>query len=326
MEEILEILGREYGIEIKEIRKIKSVYKIFTENKVYCLKIINYDFKHFWFILCSIKHLMNRESELISYIIKNIYGKDYIEINNGYAYLTKWEDGVRSDFSNRNQVDLISREIAKLHMSSEGFKLTKEMNPRIGWMSWIKTFYIRKTEIVDFKHRINQKAYKDKFDLSYLSYVDKMIEKANDAIVNLYNSKYIQSMKKEINKRGFCHHDLANHNILVKENIVKFVDFDYCILDTHIHDLASFLVRVMKDNMWQINIAQDIITNYSKEIEILPAEIDFMKEFIRFPQEFWQLGIQKYWEQQRWKEELFLTKLNKYIESEDIRNELIRFL
>ena len=48
-----------------------------------------------------------------------------------------------------------------------------------------------------------------------------------------------------------------------------------------------------------------------------------MREFIRFPQAFWQLGIQVYWEQQPWGEEFFLNKLEKYLEDSDEREDFI---
>ena len=41
--------------------------------------------------------------------------------------------------------------------------LTKFLE-RIGWYSWIKVFNTRCDEILDFKNRINQKAYKSNFD------------------------------------------------------------------------------------------------------------------------------------------------------------------
>ena len=48
-----------------------------------------------------------------------------------------------------------------------------------------------------------------------------------------------------------------------------------------------------------------------------------MKEFIRFPQEFWQIGLQVYWEQQPWGEEFFIKKLNKYLNSIEDRTRFI---
>lgn len=54
-------------------------------------------------------------------------------------------------------------------------------------------------------------------------------------------------MDKEVMKMGFCHHDYAHHNILVDDkNELNIIDFDYCILDSHLHDLASLLIRAMK--------------------------------------------------------------------------------
>ena len=48
-----------------------------------------------------------------------------------------------------------------------------------------------------------------------------------------------------------------------------------------------------------------------------------MREFIRFPQAFWQIGLQVYWEQQPWGEEFFLNKLQRYLEDCDEREEFI---
>ena len=49
-----------------------------------------------------------------------------------------------------------------------------------------------------------------------------------------------------------------------------------------------------------------------------------MKEFIRFPQAYWQLGIQKYWEEQPWKESVFIDKLKKYIEDREDREDFLK--
>lgn len=38
------------------------------------------------------------------------------------------------------------------------------MRPRIGWYSWVNVFNTRCNEILDFRKRIYQKAYKSDFD------------------------------------------------------------------------------------------------------------------------------------------------------------------
>ena len=125
-------------------------------------------------------------------------------------------------------------------------------------------------------------------------------------------------------RRGFCHHDFANHNILIDEDEnIKIIDFDYCILDSNLHDLSSLIIRSMKSNGWDTNIANIVLDGYSKNITVCEDELNIMKEFIRFPQEFWQIGLQVYWEQQPWGEEFFIKKLNKYLNSIEDRTRFI---
>ena len=81
--------------------------------------------------------------------------------------------------------------------------------------------------------------------------MEEELARSNRSIYNLCKSEYISKMKEEIKHRGFCHHDYAHHNVLIeKSGGVNIIDFDYCILDTHLHDLSSLLIRRMKNGKW----------------------------------------------------------------------------
>ena len=135
-----------------------------SENKNYAIKIIKYDFGHFYFILSAIKHLQMRNFNKDPNILKNNQGREYIELGNNYAYLTEWIPSRVSNYNNPVELAAVSKKLGELHECSSGFTLNREMNPRIGWYSWIKVFETRCNEILDFKNRISQKAYKSKFD------------------------------------------------------------------------------------------------------------------------------------------------------------------
>ena len=79
-----------YEIKIKSLEKVKNSYKVETENKDYAIKIIKYDFAHFYFILSAIKHLQRKNFNKVPNILKNNNGKDYVQLGNSYAYLTEW--------------------------------------------------------------------------------------------------------------------------------------------------------------------------------------------------------------------------------------------
>jgi len=309
------IIQDNYSLCINNIVKIKNVYKIETKDKMYCLKIINYDFKHFLFIIGVIKHLQANGFENIPRIITNIFNEDYITFNNKYAYLTPWVNSRECNYDNPEELKLSTRKLAQLHNKSLNFKVTPDMKPRIYWLKWIETFRTREKEILDFKRRIGEKERITEFDNNYLKMMKEELERSNRSINNLCNSEYISKMKEEIKHRGVCHHDYAHHNVLLEESGgVSVIDFDYCILDTHLHDLSSILIRSMKGEKWSIQNALFIMDEYNDTNLIYKSDIEVMSAFMEFPQEYWQIGIAYYWEKRAWGEEFFLKKLQKMYE------------
>jgi len=313
-----------YDLNIDNIEKVKNIYKISTKDGGYCLKVIKYEFSHFYFILSAMKHLQRNGFTNVPEFIINKQNKEYGIINGKFVYLNKWIPSRVSNYDNPLELSMVARELGKLHECSKGFNLEKNMKARIGWFSWLKVFETRKNEILDFKNRISQKAYKSKFDLLYLDNVQEEVNRAEKSITGLQKNNYVKLMEREVFKRSFCHHDYAHHNILVDSNKkINIIDFDYCILDSHLHDFCSLLIRTMKDGKWESEKADLILNAYKINMEIREEEIPIIREFMKFPQTFWQIGLQVYWEQQPWGEDFFLNKLEKYLDDCEFREKFI---
>lgn len=322
--EVRKYVENAYNLQIQFIEKIKNVYKIHAGDKQYCLKVIRYDFAHFLFILSAIKHLQKNKFKSIPEIVKTKQGMDYIVMDNCYAYLCKWVNSRQCNYDNPVDILIASSKLAELHKKSCGFELSEEMNPRIGWFKWIETFKTRKKEILDFKRRILSKEKKTEFDYIYLDEMEEELRRAETSINNLMETRYIEKMNEEISKKGFCHHDYANHNVLIDTiGGVNIIDFDYCILDTHLHDLASLLIRRMKNGKWSMNSAFFIIDAYNVINKIKADDIPIMAAFMEFPQDYWQIGIQYYWEEQPWGEDFFLKKIRKILQDREEKQEFI---
>ena len=56
----------------------------------------------------------------------------------------------------------------------------------------------------------------------------------------------------------------------------------------------------MKDGNWKKEVSNVVINNYLKTYSISEEELRVIIAFMRFPQGFWQIGLQYYWEQQPW--------------------------
>lgn len=313
--EVKNIIESNYKVNVVSVEKVKNTFKIKGEDGDYCIKIIKYEFAHFKFILSAINHLQKRDFRKIPQIIRTKDNNEFIKIDDRYAYLTEWIPSRLSNYDDVDELAKISEKLGEFHKCSEGFVINKYMKPRIGWFAWVNVFETRCNEILDFKNRINQKAYKSQVDKIYLSAIDSELQRGKRAIEDLKSEKYMNIMEKQVMKRGFCHHDFAHHNILIdtKEEI-NIIDFDYCILDSYLHDVSSLMIRTMKGGKWNSDTANLILNNYSKSNNIYDEDLKLMKSFIRFPQEFWQRGLQCYWEQQPWGDEFLENKILKYLD------------
>lgn len=324
-ETIRKIVEDNYNIKITFIKKKKNVYKIESQDKNFCLKVIPYEFKHFNFIISAIKHLENKNFKTVPAMILTADNKKYINLFGKYAYLTEWIDAREANYKDDNELDMAAKKLKELHICSRNFVLTKDMKPRLYWGTWCETFQTRINEILDFRKRIFQKAEKSEFDKLYLSIMEQEIESGENSIDNLKMNNYFSYMYEEAKYLSFCHHDYAHHNVMIdKKGEVNIIDFDYCILDTHIHDLASLELRALKERAWSSENFDFIKNAYDEKVT--KQEELLMLAFMEFPQEYWQIGLQYYWEQLSWSEEKFLLKLNNYIKNAKEKNNLINLL
>ncbi len=324
LDEVRALVRNSYGIDIDDIEKIKNVYKIQGSRGVLCLKVIKYELPHFLFILGAILHLQKNNFVKIPEIIPTVDGREYLQCNNGYGYLTEWISARQCNYDNPLDVKVAAKKLAELHNKSEGFELKPYMRPRIGWLKWPKIFSTRKDEILDFQRRIQEKEEKSEFDELYLSMMEEELLRADKALRDLIGSDYFEYMEVEMKKKGFCHHDFAHHNILLSDSgEISVIDFDYCILDSHLHDLSSLLIRIMKNGKWSEEYSMNTISDYCSVKELNKTSIPIMAAFMEFPQEYWQVGIQYYWEKQPWGEDFFLKKLMRIDEDREERQDFI---
>lgn len=323
-EHIKDLIENAYGIPISNIEKVKNVYKIQSMNKQFCLKVIKYDFKHFWFIVSAIKHLQMNGFKSIPLIIDTKSHENYIQIDGFYAYLTEWVNSRQCNYDNPIDLSMAAIKLSELHDKSQNFNVDDSMKPRIGWFKWVEIFNTRKNEILDFRKRILEKNKKSQFDEIYMKIMDEQLKIAESSIINLGKSKYFDKMDVEFEKRGFCHHDYAHHNVLIDDDgNINIIDFDYCILDSNLHDLSSLIIRKMKNSRWSVEDAIYILDCYSKISKVYEDDIPIMTAFIEFPQDYWQVGIQYYWEKQPWEEDVFMKKINKICEDQEGKSEFL---
>ncbi|WDU82620.1 hypothetical protein [Caloramator sp. Dgby_cultured_2] len=206
MEELIRLIENKYSIKVSNIEKYKNVYKITSGEREYCLKVSKYDKEQFEFIIACIMHLISNGFKKVLPIIKTKDGDDYIELNEGFAFLTDWANSRHIDFKNLVELKRAVETLGELHIKSRNFQY-KKVKGRNLYGRWIEKFEKRLNQLLLFKSIIVSKVERTQFDDIYLKHIDVHYKQALDAIKNLKESKYFEIMESHKALKEFCHHD-----------------------------------------------------------------------------------------------------------------------
>lgn len=325
IDELKRVVEENYELTILNVIKVKNVYKIIGVEGDFCLKKFEGRLSKLNFILDVFYHFKQKGFENILDVIETKNHKRYISCLNAYFYLSVWIESRELNYSNYYDIVMASHNIGKLHNYSEGFIPSEGSEVNCYWMKWFDVFEKKREDIENFRYIIKRKHRLSGFDRIYLDNIDENINLANEVIEKLYKFDYEGVMREHIKKSCVCHHDLANHNILMDINqTIYFIDFDYAILDTNLHDLGSFVMRCLKIGRWNLDKFKIIINSYKDVKSLSKKELSLMLSFILFPNDFWQLGLQYYVEGINWCEEKFLKRLTRCENDRLLRGEFIR--
>lgn len=319
------LVEENYDVTVLNMIKFKNVYKIVAVEGNFCLKQFKYSFCRLKHVLEIFEHFNRKNFKNIPEIIPCNLKREYVELNGIYFYMTHWIESRELNYSNIYDVEDAAFHIAKFHIYGRDFKISDETKADIRWFRWIEIFNRKIDDILKFRDVILHRDELSVFDKIYLKNVERNISLANESIENLYRFDYKSVMKHHIVESYICHHDLAGHNILKdREGKLYFIDFDYVILDTFLHDLASFLMRTMKIGRWNIGKLRIIVNSYRSVKQLSKQELSLAMSFLLFPNDFWQLGFQYYVEEINWDEEKFLRRLTRFENDKDDRISFIR--
>lgn len=318
-----------YGFRISSMESIRSIYKITTDRGEKCLKKAHMSPSNFSFLNSVIEYLLKKGFKNVIPYNKTLDGSICVSEDKYIYYVMDWIEAREARFKQADELKAIIKTAAEFHKASEGYTVLENTSPRIWYGKWPEKFEKKRRELLAFRQCIEEKEVSDEFDEIYTKDLTFYWEQGKESIEKLKQSAYEDISNKSKLRGDICHHDMANHNFLITpQNNVFIIDFDYCILDTRLHDISSLVIRNMRYGVWDLTRAYNILSEYDKWYTISRNELEVIKAFMTFPQDFWQIGLQYYIEKQPWTMELFLTRLNRIVDDKDKRlkflNEFLR--
>ncbi|MDA8233631.1 MAG: CotS family spore coat protein [Clostridia bacterium] len=288
------ILRREYGIEAEKVKAHGRIFRIFAKEGSFGLKLIDYPLEDFLYIHSAMEHAAKSGFDRLGGFMVNGSGQPYLTTPAGNFFVCRWIEGKECDYQRLGELTAATIALAEFHLATKGFKPKPDCQFRSNWGKWPDNLKERAGHLLEFKARIKEKKIWSKFDQLFVQEVDYFYEEAQESLHMLAESPYWELVKAGEKDGGFCHHDMAYHNVIIQKKLAYLIDFDYSMGDLRIHDLASLILRNLKKCNWDIRRTEFILEKYNLVSTVTSQEIAVMKALMQFPQDFWQYSFTYY--------------------------------
>jgi CotS family spore coat protein len=313
-------LFNKFNLTVYDVVPLRSVYMASTDKGDKILKRVEYTREELKFIYSVLSYIRNKFVRIMDFV-KDVNGDIYTIWNGNMYCVLDLVEGKECNFSNPIDLSIAAKGLGELHLASEGFKSNVYNKYNNGKL--IDTFTRRVQEMWFFKSIASIHENKTKFDEIFIDNVDYYIEQIKKSIDMLKGSYYYKLCSEE-DKIVVCHHDLAYHNILIKNQDAYFIDFDYAVIDLKVHDLCNLINKVVKNFAFDIEKANIVIKNYCIYNTLNQRELEVLHAMLTFPEDFYSISKDYYTKRKDWEESVFLDRLKRKSGYREDREEFLQ--
>lgn len=322
-EHLIPIIERGYDLRLTDYSSYKKgkAWRLETDRGPYFFKsFVFQDGPRLRFIDGAMRHVIERGFELIIPFEQTRDGNPYITHAGDVFFMTPFLDLRQCNYDNPTELIRAAQLLAGLHLASHGYQPPTNWNPQEFWGRWPRRMKEKIQHLYTFRSSLEQQRDWDAFDHLFAEYFPYYFQQAHEALRLLLASDYYRLMTHEQRFHTICHHDYEYHNVLINPHDRYFIiDFDYLLCDTHLHDLASLLIRAGKRSDWDETQRERVLKAYHSIYPLQPAEIPILQAIMLFPQAYWQVAFARYFEHQPWPLERFTSVIWSKIRQEDQR-------
>lgn len=321
---MIDAVLEKYDFEVVNYSKVRSAYKIKTNNGNVCLKKINHG-----------KYKPNNGSFLVEALsdkgfcntakyYKTKSQNKYVKHENVLFYATEWIDGEECNLNNIEEAVTCVKLLAEYHKASSSIDTTK-LKIRNNLKNWPEIFRNNLRDLDKFDEIVKSKKIKTEFDLMYCNYLDNIYHRAMVSLNLLNTSDYYKLSKQAEKNKTICHDSFYYQNIIKKNNEYYIIDLDSILIDLHVNDLGKLIRRLMFKSYyeWNFQKAKVLIEAYNEVNRLEKNELEVMLSLIVFPHKFWKLGKKRYIKYKNWDEKKYIHKLNRLVRYNEMQNKFL---
>ncbi|NLW48319.1 MAG: CotS family spore coat protein [Firmicutes bacterium] len=315
----------QFGLKLQSIQEIRKIWRIKTNAGYKYLKKSKLNPVELEFIFEVLEYLYFESFPGVLRMALSKNGLPFVEDRGELYVMTDWIFSREMDYGILMDLKQASRFLAEFHLKSQGFSPLVNLPARRLWLAWPEKMKLRLRQMNHFRELALAEQENSAFSRLYLSYFEYYRHQGEAAYQALLVSPYWEVATAAATVKSFCHHDYSGRNLLrAFDNRLFLIDFDYSLQDLRIHDLINLMVRNLKHNHWNSDLCRFILNEYHLVAPLTLEEFEVMQILLLWPHDFWQVGLQYYYEKLPWSKERFLKKLEGKIKDRLEREEFLR--
>ncbi|OXL86850.1 sporulation protein [Paenibacillus sp. SSG-1] len=215
-----------YGMRIREIRRVKDVFRIRTRLGTYCLKGYDVQVEEVFYI-ARVFACLDERGFTRSPKVYPTTALSPVMIHQGSVYmLTNWVHGRQPDFGSAADLRKGLRSLARFHAAAEGFPAGEAPASRIRYFDLEK-------DVSDYKDLLG--CYEN---------TRHLVPPCEEAISRLREPAVLAAITAEQQASAFIHGDYNYPNLIKdKRGKLHLIDFENSSLHVRMKDLAHILHR-----------------------------------------------------------------------------------
>ncbi len=257
----------------------------------------------------------------------NLYVKDY----DGVKYLLKtYVEGRECNINDCAECLEAVKLLAKLHSCMEFEKIPKAFSTDAvcGGMSYInspgKEYEKRNRELKKVRKFLKQRSQKSWFEIQLQQYFDFFLEQALDVTAQWEEYERIRLERESKNPQiTYCHGDYQYHNLLKTNQGWFIINFEKCVQDDPVRDLYLFMRKLLEKSNWSVALGRDLLTAYEMQRPLSAVSRIDLYYRLAYPEKFWKIANFYYNSGKAWIPGRNLEKLEKLVEQEPVKQQLL---
>lgn len=329
IEEIKDHILSNYNIDIINIENVKfkdtdkqrAVYKVETNKGYKCLKKVYYSEGNLLFIY-SVIEWINARGILAPRLISTKKGLKYVKYNNHLFILTDWIEGRKCNYDNIEDVEMASSNLAKIHQCSKNFWPIEGSEIQNAGRDFYQSNGKHFNQLLESSN--NAFMVRDRFSKLFLGHFEHNINVAQKSVELLLDIDFSTNIGDDVSSHSICHLDYVNKNLIITpENKIWVIDFDRCRMSYPVHDISSYLKRIMKrkKTLWDFSLFETAIRNYESVRKLSLNEHIIILSLLMFPQKYWKISRDYYKNRDKCNKNAFYSILKKVTDQDDAHNE-----